>query len=146
MKKVIIYTDGASRGNPGPGGAGIVFCNEKGEVVKTYYQYLGDEVTNNEAEYQAVIIALKKFIAVFGKKLAANSQIDLRSDSELLVKQLKGEYKVSNPRMQEFFIQIWNLRVDFGKITFKAIPREKNKEADKMANMALDEAGRKMLF
>ena len=146
MKKVIIYTDGASRGNPGPGGAGIVFCNEKGEVVKTYYQYLGDEVTNNEAEYQAVIIALKKFIAVFGKKLAANSQIDLRSDSELLVKQLKGEYKVSNPRMQELFIQIWNLRVDFGKITFKAIPREKNKEADKMANMALDEAGRKMLF
>jgi len=146
MKKVIIYTDGVSRGNPGPGGAGIVFCNEKGEVVKTYHQYLGDEVTNNEAEYQAVIIALKKFIAVFGKKLAANSQIDLRSDSELLVKQLKGEYKVSNPRMQELFIQIWNLRVDFGKITFKAIPREKNKEADKMANMALDEAGRKTLL
>jgi len=81
-----------------------------------------------------------------GKKLAANSQIDLRSDSELLVKQLKREYKVSNLRMQELFIQIWNLRVDFGKITFKAIPREKNKEADKMANMALDEVGRKMLL
>ncbi len=146
MKKVIIHTDGASRGNPGPGGAGVVFCNEKGEVVRTHHQYLGDKVTNNEAEYQAVIIALKKFIALFGKKLAANSQIELRCDSELLVKQLKGEYKISNPRMQDLFIQIWNLKVDFGKITFKSIPREKNKEADRMANEALDEAGRKTLF
>jgi len=146
MKKVIIYTDGAARGNPGPGGAGIVFCNEKGEVVKTYHQYLGDKVTNNEAEYQAVIIALKKFIAVFGKKLAANSQVELRCDSELLVKQLKGEYKIIHPKMQEFFIEVWNLKIDFGKITFKLIPREKNKEADKMANEALDEANRKTLF
>ena len=146
MKKVIIYTDGAARGNPGPGGAGIVFCNEKSEVVKTYHQYLGDKVTNNEAEYQAVIIALKKFIAVFGKKLAANSQIELRCDSELLVKQLKGEYKIIHPKMQEFFIEVWNLKIDFGKITFKLIPREKNKEADRMANEALDEAGRKTLF
>ncbi len=146
MKKVIIYTDGASRGNPGPGGAGIVFCNEKEEVVKRYHQYLGDRVTNNEAEYQAVIIALKKFIALFGKKLAANSQIELRCDSELLVKQLKGEYKIINSRMQELFIQIWNLKIDFGKITFKAVPREKNKEADRLAEEAIDEIRKRTLF
>ncbi len=146
MKKVIIYTDGASRGNPGPGAAGVVFCNEKGEIVKTYSQYLGEKVTNNEAEYQAVIFALKKFIAVFGKKLAANSDIELKCDSELLVKQVKGEYKLSNPRIQELFIQVWNLRTDFGKINFKLIPREKNREADRMANEALDEVGRKTLL
>ncbi len=147
MRKVTIYTDGASRGNPGKAAIGAVFCNEKGEIIKTYCEYLGDGITNNEAEYQAVIFALKKFIAVFGKKLAANSEIELRADSELLVKQVKGEYKLINPRIQELFIQIWNLKIDFGKVNFKLIPREKNKEADKMANQALDEeASKKTLF
>ncbi|MCD5384697.1 MAG: ribonuclease HI family protein [Candidatus Pacebacteria bacterium] len=146
MKKVIIYTDGASRGNPGQGAAGVVFCNEKGEIVKSYSHYLGDKITNNEAEYQAIIFALKKFISVFGKKLAASSQIELRSDSELVVKQIKGEYKVMNPRIQEFFIEVWNLKIDFGKVTLRLISREKNKEADKMANEALDQAARSSLF
>jgi len=139
MKKIIIYTDGASRGNPGPGSVGVVFCNEKGEIVKTYSNYLGEEITNNEAEYQAVIHALKKFTALFGKQLAKKSEVEIRADSELLVKQLSGEYKVSNLRIQELFIQLWNLKTDFGKINFKLIPREKNKEADKLANEALDE-------
>ncbi len=138
MKKLIIYTDGASRGNPGQGAVGVIFCNEKGEVIKKYGKYLGDNVTNNEAEYEAVIFALKKFNAVFGKKLAANSEIEIRADSELLVKQLKGEYKIMNPRMQELFIELWNLKVGFGKVTFRSVPREKNKEADKMANEAID--------
>ncbi len=139
MKKVIIYTDGASRGNPGQAAIGALFCNEKKEVIKRYSQYLGDKITNNEAEYMAIILALKKFNALFGKKLAQKTEIEIRSDSELLMNQLNGKYKIVNPKMQEFFIQIWNLKIDFKKVTFKFIPREKNKEADKLANQALDE-------
>lgn len=146
MKKVIIYTDGASRGNPGVGSIGVVFCNEKEEIIKRYSEYLGDNITNNEAEYLAVIFALKKFSSVFGKKLAASTEIELRSDSELLVKQMKGEYKIMNPKIQELFLQVWNLKIDFAKVVFKAIPREKNKEADRLANEALDERNKKSLF
>jgi len=146
MKKVIIYTDGASRGNPGVGSIGVVFCNEKEEIIKRYSEYLGDSVTNNEAEYLSVIFALKKFSSVFGKKLAASTEIELRSDSELLVKQMKGEYKIMNPKIQELFLQVWNLKIDFAKVVFKAIPREKNKEADRLANEALDERNKKSLF
>jgi ribonuclease HI len=146
MKKVIIYTDGASRGNPGQGSVGVVFCNEKQEIIKTYNSYLGEKITNNEAEYQAVIFALKKFISVFGKKLAKESELEIRSDSELLVKQLKGEYKIINPRIQLLFIELWNLKIDFNKISFKLIPREKNKEADRLANESLDNHNKKSLF
>jgi len=138
MKKIIIYTDGASRGNPGPAAAGVMFCNEKGQSIKEYSEYLGDRLTNNEAEYKAVIFALKKFKAVFGKKLAKNSEIEIRSDSELLVKQINAQYKILNENIQPLFLEIWNLKFDFKKIRFKRIPREKNKQADRLANEALD--------
>ncbi|MDD2913188.1 MAG: ribonuclease HI family protein [Candidatus Pacebacteria bacterium] len=138
MKKIIIYTDGASRGNPGKGSAGFLFCNEKGQVIKKYSQYLGDKITNNEAEYTALILALKKFKAVFGKQLAKTAEVEVKSDSELMVKQLCGEYKIIEPNIQQLFLEIWNLRIDFGRMKFKLIPREKNKEADKLANEALD--------
>ncbi len=138
MKKVIIYTDGASRGNPGEASVGAVFCNQKNEKIRDYSEYLGSKITNNEAEYQAVIKALKKFTALFGKKLAQKTEIEIRSDSELLVKQLEGKYKVINPNIQKLFIQVWNLKLDFGKVKFKLISREKNKEADRLANEILD--------
>ena len=138
MKKIIIYTDGASRGNPGPAGIGVVFYNEKKQVIKTYSKYLG-RATNNEAEYQAVISALKKFKALFGKKIAKTSDIEVCSDSQLLVSQLKGEYKVLDAKIQKLFLELWNLRLDFKKIRFKLVSREKNKEADSLANQALDE-------
>ena len=137
MRKIIIYTDGGSRGNPGPSAMGVVFCGENGESFKKYSECLG-EATNNEAEYAAVIFALKKFKALFGKKLAENSEIEIKSDSELLVRQLGGKYKILEPKIQEFFIVIWNLRIDFKKIKFILIPREKNKEADRLVNEALD--------
>ena len=137
MKKIIIYTDGGSRGNPGPSAIGIVFCNEKGEVIKKYSEAIG-EATNNEAEYQAVVFALKKFKATFGNKLAGQSEIELRSDSELLVKQLNAEYKILEPKIQPLFLAVWNLKLDFKKIKFKIIPREKNKTADRLVNEALD--------
>jgi len=138
MRKIIIYTDGGSRGNPGPAAIGNVFCNEKGQPIKKYSEYLGDKFTNNEAEYRAVILALKKFKALFGKKLANNSEIEIRSDSELLVKQLNGRYKILDAKIQLLFLEIWNLKFDFGKIRFRLITRDKNKEADKLANEALD--------
>ncbi len=144
MKKIIIYTDGASRGNPGKGAVGIVFCNEKGEAIREHAELLGDKITNNEAEYKAVISALKKFKALFGKKLAEKSEIEVRSDSELLVKQLEGKYKIVNPEIQKFFIEIWNLKIDFGKVKFKLISREKNKLADKLANEVLDKENRSL--
>ena len=138
MKKIIIYTDGGSRGNPGPAAGGVVFCNEKGEAFKKFSEYLGDNFTNNEAEYQAVIFALKKFKALFGKKLAALTEIELRSDSELLIKQLEGEYKILEPKIVSLFITVWNLRIDFKKIKFKRISRAKNREADRLVNEALN--------
>ncbi len=137
MKKIIIYTDGGSRGNPGPSAVGVVFCNEKGEAFKKYSEYLG-EATNNVAEYQAVIFALKKFKALFGKKLAQNSEIELKSDSELLVRQLNGEYKILELKIQHLFIAVWNLKIDFKKVKFTLISREKNKEADILVNDSLD--------
>jgi len=137
MRKIIIYTDGGSRGNPGPSAAGFIFCNERGVIFKKYSEYL-DEATNNEAEYQAVILAFKKFKQVFGKKLAKNSEIELRSDSELLIKQLNGEYKILEPKIQHLFLTVWNLKLDFKKVKFKLISRQKNQEADKLVNEALN--------
>lgn len=141
MKKITIYTDGGSRGNPGKAAIGVVFCNEKEQVIKKYGEYLGDNLTNNEAEYSAVIFALKKFKSLFGKSIAETSEVEVRSDSELLVKQMNGEYKLSDEKIQKFFIEIWNLKIDFKGVKFKAIPREKNKEADRMVNEALDAQG-----
>ncbi|MEK7541111.1 MAG: ribonuclease HI family protein [Patescibacteria group bacterium] len=147
MKKIIIYTDGGSRGNPGKAAIGVVFCNEKEQVIKKYGEYLDDNLTNNEAEYSAVIFALKKFKALFGKAIAEISEVEIRSDSELLVKQMNGRYKLSDEKIQKFFIEIWNLKIDFKGVKFKAIPREKNKEADRMVNEALDQKiGTKSLF
>jgi len=137
MKKIIIYTDGGSQGNPGPAGIGVVFCNERGQIIKKYSEYLGDSLTNNEAEYNAVIFALKKFKLLFSKQLAKKTEIEIRSDSELLVKQMNSEYKILDPKIQFLFLELWNLRLDFKKVKFKLIKRERNKEADKLASEAV---------
>ena len=147
MKHIVIYTDGGSRGNPGKAAIGVVFCNEKDQIIKKFGEYLGDNLTNNDAEYKAVIFALKKFKAVFGKAIAEISDIEVKADSELVVKQLNGDYRLQDPKIQQFFIEIWNLKFDFKSVKFKHIPREKNKEADRLVNEALDqEAGSKSLF
>ncbi len=138
MKKIIIYTDGGSRGNPGPSAIGVVFCNQKEQKIKEYSEYLGDKLTNNEAEYKAVVFALKKFKLLFGKELAKKTDLEIRSDSELMVKQLNGQYKILDEKIQPLFLEIWNLKFDFTKIKFRKIPRERNKEADRLVNEALD--------
>lgn len=147
MKKFIIYTDGGSRGNPGKAGVGVVICNEDNQAIKKIGEYLGDGLTNNEAEYGAVILALKKFKAQFGKQLVQVADVEVRSDSEFLVKQMNGEYKVMDEKIQKLFLEVWNLKIDFKLVKFKHIPREKNAEADKLVNEALDnEVANQKLF
>lgn len=138
MKKIIIYVDGGSRGNPGPAAVGIIFCNQKGQIFKKYSEFLG-KLTNNEAEYFAFIFALEKFKEIFGKKLAKKTEIEIRSDSELVINQIKGKYKILEPGLQKLFLELWNLRLDFAKVSFRKIARQRNKEADKLVNQALDE-------
>ena len=130
-KKIIIYTDGASRGNPGPSGMGVIVDGRE------YFEFIG-QGTNNEAEYRAVIFAFKKARALFGKKAIKDIEAEVRSDSELMIKQLNGEYKILEPRIQQLFLEAWNLKIDFAKVKFVLIPREENSRADKLANQALD--------
>ena len=143
MEKIIIYTDGGSRGNPGPAGMGVVVANEKGKMMKEYSGFLGVK-TNNEAEYEAVIFGLKKIKALLGKEKIKNTEIEFRLDSQLIARQLNGEYKIEEERLFPLFIKIWNLKMDFGPIKFSEIPREQNKEADRLANEAMDKGNEKI--
>jgi len=135
--KYILYTDGGSRGNPGPAGIGVVIANENGEVLKKHGEAIGN-TTNNEAEYQALIFGLKKLKQVFGKEAMKKSHLEIRMDSELIVKQMNHQYKIAEPNLQKLFLQVWNLMLDFSQIKFVAIARKQNKEADKLVNEALD--------
>lgn len=138
MNKLIIYTDGASLKNPGPSGAGVVICNEAQKELKKYSEYLG-KLTNNQAEYQAAILGLRKVKQVFGKKKAKTISIEIRSDSQLMVSQMEGEYKISDSKIQPLFLKLWNLKFDFREVKFSLISRDKNKEADSLANRAIGE-------
>lgn len=128
---MVIYADGGSRGNPGPAAAGVVITDETGKILKEYSHHLG-EVTNNQAEYEAVIFALQK-----AKQLKFKN-IEIRVDSELIGRQLLGEYKIKDSDLQPLFIKAWNLRLDYDKVDIKIIRREKNKIADKLVNRELD--------
>jgi len=131
MKKLIIFTDGGARGNPGPGGIGVVIYDENRKKIAEISQHIGHS-TNNQAEYKAVIAAMKKAKELGGQEL------EFYLDSELIVKQLKREYKVKNGELAPLFLQIYNLEIGFKKVSFRHIPRERNKEADALANMAMD--------
>src|SRR3989344_1434408 len=136
-QKLIVYTDGGSRGNPGQAAIGVVISDEKGSVIKEYGEKLGVK-TNNEAEYMAVIFALKKMKALFGKEKIKKMEINFKMDSEFVVRQLNGDYKIEEERLFPLFISVWNLKFDFGKISFSHVPREKNSEADRLVNEALN--------
>lgn len=130
--KLVLYTDGGARGNPGPAGIGAVLIKD-GKVIEGLKKYIG-ETTNNQAEYQALILGLEK-----AQTLGA-TEVECRLDSELLVKQMKREYKVRDAGLAPLFVKVWNLSLGFKKITFHHIPRERNKEADKLVNEAIDSA------
>ena len=138
MRIFVIHADGGARGNPGPAAIGAVIEDEKGKVLKEISEYIG-ETTNNEAEYRAVITALKKLKALIGKAEAKKAHVWIYADSELLVQQMNGHYKIDNANIQKFFLELWKLKIDFGKATFEAVPRAQNREADRLVNAALDE-------
>lgn len=142
--QLVVYTDGGSRGNPGPAGIGVVIQDSSGKTVKNYGEAIGD-ATNNEAEYRAVIFALQKVKALIGKEHTKQMALEVRMDSELVARQLNGENKIEEERLFPFFIKIWNLKMDYGSVIFHNIPREKNREADRLVNEALDKE-QKSLF
>lgn len=131
MNKYIIFTDGGARGNPGPSGIGAVIYDEKKNVIAEISEYLG-EGTNNQAEYKALIAALKRATTLEGQ------EIECYLDSELVVKQLNREYKVKNKDLAPLFLEIHNLSLNFTGISYTHIPRERNGEADRLANEAMD--------
>ena len=137
MEKIICYTDGGARGNPGPAGAGAVVAKADGTVIAELSQFLGN-ATNNFAEYAAVLLALKELKRRFGGKTKSLA-VEIHMDSQLIQRQLAGQYQIKEPGLVPQFIEIHNLRVrDFLHITFVHIPREKNKSADRLANEAMD--------
>lgn len=129
--KLIINTDGGSRNNPGPAAIGVIIKDQAGRVIKKFSKYLGEK-TNNQAEYLAVIEALK-----IAKTYKAQA-LDFYLDSQLVVEQLNKNFKIKDKKLSSLFVQIWNLSLNFNKINYYYIPREKNKEADKLVNQCLD--------
>ena len=146
-QKIIIYTDGGARGNPGPAAIGAVIKDEKENLIKSYGEKIGEK-TNNEAEYEAVIFALKKAKHLFGKEKIKNMNFEIRTDSELACRQLQGKYKIEEERLFPLFIKVRNLKIDFGgcDITFKEIPRSQNKEADRLVNEVLGQKEPQKMF
>lgn len=138
MEKIIVHSDGGARGNPGPAGIGVVIADGKGKVLAEVSEHIGD-TTNNIAEYTAVLQGLMALKALLGGQTRAVS-IDWKLDSELVVKQLAGEYKVKNPGLRPLHQEIQDLRAEFPELTFTHVRREQNADADRLVNDALDKA------
>jgi ribonuclease HI len=131
---VIAYCDGASRGNPGPSSYGIVIYDREGEELHRGARAIG-RGTNNEAEYHGAIAALEAALGLGAR------EVELRMDSELVVRQLWGRYRVRNPRLTPLYKRLLDLRSRFDRVSFVHVPRNQNKIADKLANQALDNRG-----
>ena len=129
---ILAYTDGATRGNPGESGIGVIFKDERGATLTKICGYIG-EATNNVAEYQALIACLRNAPKTKCSKLVVHS------DSELMVRQLLGEYKVKDPNLKLMFQKVHRLlaKAPF-KFEIKHVGRELNKEADQLANLGID--------
>jgi ribonuclease H / adenosylcobalamin/alpha-ribazole phosphatase len=128
---VVVSCDGAARGNPGPAGIGVVVSTHDGTVLEELGEGIGP-ATNNVAEYRAAIAGLE-LAAKHGAK-----RVHLRSDSRLLIEQLAGRWKVKNPPLQRLHEEARALIKGFEKVTLEHVPRERNKEADRMANVGVD--------
>ncbi len=133
IEKAVLYTDGASRGNPGPAAIGAVIKDEKGRVLGKISRRIG-RTTNNQAEYQAVIAALEEAI-----RLGAASVV-IKSDSELVVKQINGRYRVKNLALKPLHQRVRELQSSFQSFAVAYIPRQQNADADRLSNAALDAA------
>lgn len=132
--KLIIYTDGASRGNPGHASYGFTVSDGSGKVLYEEGKYIG-VTTNNIAEYTGVLEALKYIKKKFGNR---KLEIEFYADSKLVVEQLSGRYKIKSPHLKPIVDRIKELRMELGGAIHGHVPREKNTEADRLANLALD--------
>ena len=130
IERVVIHADGASRGNPGPAGIGATIKNEDGTLIASISQTIGI-ATNNQAEYRAIIAALEEAI-----RLGAQ-QVDICLDSQLVVRQIRGEYRVKNRALKPLHQRVKQLQSRLQGFNIRYIPRQQNKEADKLANIAL---------
>lgn len=132
-EKMIAYIDGASRGNPGEAGAGVVFKDLQGNVLENISHYLG-RATNNSAEYKALILALRR-----AREMGAGS-LQVYSDSELLVNQINGRYRTRVQHLQRLCQEAIRLIREIGRVNVSHIRREDNLEADELANQAIDQS------
>ncbi len=134
--KVIIYSDGGARGNPGPAAIGVFICDEKGNALQEHHEVIG-EATNNIAEYTAVLVGLE-----LAKKLGAR-EIHYFVDSQLVASQLTGKYRIKTPHIQTLCRQVKEREKSFDRVKFQQVPRtnEGISRADKLVNLALDLAG-----
>ncbi len=130
LKKVIIHSDGVSRGNPGPAAIGAIIRGERGRLLASISQPIG-RATNNQAEYRAIIAALEQALALGAR------QVELNSDSELVVRQIKGQYRVRKEALRPLYQRVKELQSRLEGFTVRHIPRQQNREADKLANAAL---------
>ncbi len=131
IKRVAINTDGAARGNPGPAAIGATIRDEQGRLIACLSRSIGT-TTNNQAEYMAIIAALQKAISLGAR------HADVNSDSELMVKQINGEYRVKNIALKPLYQRVKQLQGQLEGFSIAYIPREQNAEADDLANRALD--------
>ena len=140
MKKIYINTDGGSRGNPGQAAIGVVYFDEHGNELHHYKEAIG-VATNNQAEYRAIIKGLEMILkSKWHQNNGAECEIICRLDSQLVVEQINGNYKVKNDDIKLFISSIRELLTKIAKpVTFVHIPREENKRADKLVNQALDQ-------
>ena len=127
-----LYTDGAARGNPGPAGAGAVLLDGRNQIA-TLTRFLGEKLTNNEAEYRALILGLELAL----KNRAGDLEVFM--DSQLIVNQVTGQYKIKQARLYKLYTEVARLAKQFSSIKFSHIPRKENKQADRLANLALDD-------
>lgn len=133
-----LYADGGARGNPGPAGAGAVAFDTLGKRVVEVSDYLG-ETTNNVAEYEAVLRGLQALLKEFGEEHVKTTGVVVKMDSELVIKQMRGEYKVKHPNLIPRYLEMKNLLArHFGKVEFTHVSREQNVDADELANRAMD--------
>ena len=131
IEKAIVYTDGASRGNPGPAAIGAVIKDGQGKVLARISRRIGI-TTNNQAEYQAIIAALEKALGL------GVASVEVKSDSELVVRQINGRYRVKNMGLRPLNQRVGELRSLFHGFSIASIPRRQNAEADRLCNVALD--------
>jgi ribonuclease HI len=133
-----LYADGGARGNPGPAGAGAVVFDSLGKRVVEVSDYLG-VATNNIAEYEAIIRGLKALAAAYPEDVVRNTPLAIRMDSKLVIEQLKGNYKVKHPNLIPRHMEVRNILArSFGPVSYEHVYREKNKDADELANAAMD--------